>query len=79
MDVALCDPPYAFTDWATLLGSLRAGVAVLESAHDIEMPEGWVLHRARRYGGTLVTVARMTPVAPPAATPARAAAPANVS
>jgi 16S rRNA (guanine966-N2)-methyltransferase len=79
VDVALCDPPYAFGDWATLLGALRADVAVLESASEIELPEGWALHRARRYGGTLVTVARTTPAAP-AATPAdRTAAAAIVS
>lgn len=81
VDIALCDPPYAFGDWAALLGSLRADVAVLESAHDIDVPAGWVLHRARRYGGTLVTVARMTPAVPPArpAPPTRTAAPAAVS
>jgi len=79
VDVALCDPPYAFGDWVTLLGSLRAAVAVLESAHEVDVPAGWAVHRARRYGGTLVTVARMTPAAPPAATPARAAASATVS
>jgi len=80
VDIALCDPPYAFADWATLLGSLQADVAVLESAADadVDVPAGWVLHRARRYGGTLVTVARMTPAAP-ATPPARTAAPATVS
>ncbi|HEY1734605.1 MAG TPA: RsmD family RNA methyltransferase [Acidimicrobiales bacterium] len=79
VDVALCDPPYAFGDWTTLLGSLRAAVAVLESAREVDVPAGWAVHRARRYGGTLVTVARMTPAAPPAATPARTVAPATVS
>jgi len=75
VDIALCDPPYAFADWATLLGSLRADVAVLESGHDIDVPAGWVIHRSRRYGGTLVTVVRMTPAVPPV----RTAAPATVS
>lgn len=75
VDIALCDPPYAFADWPTLLGSLQADVAVLESAHEIDLPEGWVVHRSRRYGGTLVTVARMIPASPPA----RSAAPAAVS
>ena len=56
VDLALCDPPYAFTDWPTLLGALRADVAVLESSAEIEVPEGWMIVRSRRYGGTLVTV-----------------------
>jgi 16S rRNA (guanine(966)-N(2))-methyltransferase RsmD len=59
-DLALCDPPYSFDDWPALLGSLQAERAVLESAADgaaIALPEGWVVTRERRYGGTLVTVA----------------------
>lgn len=55
-DLALCDPPYAFADWSTLLGALDAEVAVLESSAEIEVPEGWMIVRSRRYGGTLVTV-----------------------
>ena len=58
--IAFCDPPYAFCDWATLLGNLPAEVAILESAEPIEVPEGWNVTKARRYGGTLVTVARAT-------------------
>jgi len=56
-DLALCDPPYDFTDWPALLGALRAEVAVMESSSPIVLPEGWVVTRERRYGGTLVTVA----------------------
>jgi 16S rRNA (guanine966-N2)-methyltransferase len=55
-DLALCDPPYDFEDWPALLGALRAGVGVMESAAPIVLPEGWVVTRERRYGGTLVTV-----------------------
>ena len=54
--LALCDPPYAFGDWATLLGALPVDVAVLESSRPVEVPSGWVIARSRRYGGTLVTV-----------------------
>jgi len=68
VDLALCDPPYAFGDWKTLLTSLSASVAVLESSTPVEVPEGWVVTRSRRYGGTLITVARQTPA--PATTPA---------
>jgi 16S rRNA (guanine966-N2)-methyltransferase len=56
-DLALCDPPYNFEDWPALLGSLRAGIVVMESAAPIVLPEAWVVARERRYGGTLVTVA----------------------
>jgi len=60
VDLALCDPPYAFSDWDTLLALLSADVAVLESGSPVELPAGWVAARTRRYGGTLVTVARMS-------------------
>lgn len=63
VDLALCDPPYAFDDWQTLLEALDADVAVLESSGAVALPERWMVARERRYGGTLVTVARagMTP------------------
>ncbi len=60
-DLALCDPPYAFSGWATLLGWLQADLAVLESSAEIEVPSGWEVRRTRRYGGTLVTVVRQQP------------------
>jgi len=56
-DLAFCDPPYDYVDWPGLLGGLRAGVVVMESSSPIPLPEGWVVTRERRYGGTLVTVA----------------------
>jgi len=57
-DLALCDPPYDFTDWASLLEGLQAEVVVMESAAPIPLDEkSWVGTRERRYGGTLVTVA----------------------
>lgn len=55
-DLVLCDPPYRFDRWEELLGSLRAGTAVLESSEPVPVPEGWLDARVRRYGGTLVTV-----------------------
>ncbi len=62
VDLALCDPPYAFREWKALLGRLEADVAVLESGAEIELPPGWVVTRSRWYGGTLVTVVRMSEV-----------------
>jgi 16S rRNA (guanine966-N2)-methyltransferase len=57
-DLALCDPPYSFGDWQRLLTVLDADLAVLESGSELEVPEPWMVIRARRYGGTLVTVVR---------------------
>ncbi len=56
-DLALCDPPYDFTDWPALLESLDAATVVMESASPIVLPDTWVVARERRYGGTLITVA----------------------
>jgi 16S rRNA (guanine966-N2)-methyltransferase len=56
-DLALCDPPYDFTDWPELLEDLDAEMVVMESSSPIVPPDTWVVARERRYGGTLVTVA----------------------
>ncbi len=56
VDLVLCDPPYAFRDWSGLLGSIRADVVILESRDEVLVPNGWVVVKSRRYGGTLVTV-----------------------
>jgi len=58
VDVALCDPPYAFADWRGLLARLDAGLVVCESDRPVELPEGWHAARTRRYGGTVVTFGR---------------------
>ena len=57
-DLAFVDPPYAFEEWAALLTRLRADLAVLEARRPVELVEGWVEERERRYGGTVVTIAR---------------------
>jgi 16S rRNA (guanine966-N2)-methyltransferase len=57
-DLALCDPPYAFSGWERLLQLLVADVAVFESPVELALGEGWSLNRLRRYGGTLITVAQ---------------------
>ncbi|HUZ08927.1 MAG TPA: RsmD family RNA methyltransferase [Acidimicrobiales bacterium] len=64
-DLALCDPPYAFDRWDDLLGAVRADIVVLESSGPVAVPPGWEVARTRRYGGTLVTVARSTPAPSP--------------
>jgi 16S rRNA (guanine966-N2)-methyltransferase len=67
VDIAFCDPPYAFTDaeWAEL-GSLLAPVtrlAVLEMGRRRELGPEWELLKEKHYGGTVVLVAR--PARPP--------------
>ena len=57
-DLALVDPPYRYEGWDDLVSRLPADVAVLESDAEIPAPEGWVVIKSRRYGGTIVTVAR---------------------
>ena len=57
-DLALCDPPYGFERWPELLGALRRPRWCMESRAPVELPPDWVSTRERRYGGTLVTVAR---------------------
>lgn len=57
-DLILCDPPYAFEGWPELLRHLPADLAILESRAEIVAPDGWRVIKSRRYGSTLVTVAR---------------------
>ncbi len=57
-DLALVDPPYAFERWAELLAALSASLAALESDRPIEVEPGWAIVRTRRYGDSVVTLAR---------------------
>lgn len=57
-DVVFCDPPYDFDDWPALLSALPGDLAVLESRAEMPLPRGWEVLRCKRYGGTIVTVAR---------------------
>lgn len=59
-DLALLDPPYAFGDheWEALLATLEADVAVLESGREVPVPPSWEVLRSKRYGGTVVLLAR---------------------
>ncbi len=64
-DVALVDPPYAFDQWASVLGALDAGVAVVESDRDVDVGPRWELVRHRRYGGTVVQILSRRPSSAP--------------
>jgi 16S rRNA (guanine966-N2)-methyltransferase len=57
-DLVLCDPPYDYEDWDQLVGRLPADLAVLESGREVAAPPGWGVIKSKRYGGTIVTVAR---------------------
>lgn len=79
-DLVLVDPPYAFDQWAELIGALAAviaptGVVVAESDRDLEpavvasrSTTGAGILRQRRYGGTVVTMLTFewSPPVPPA-------------
>ena len=57
-DLVLCDPPYDFTAWEPLVTRLPGRLVVLESGVELPSFESWDVLRSRRYGGTIVTVAR---------------------
>ena len=60
-DLVLLDPPYGFDGWADLLASIGGGTVVIESDREVETPAGWVVHRVKRYGGTVVMLATAGP------------------
>jgi len=57
-DIAFADPPYAFDDWARLLDALPATLVAIEARAHVELGPGWRPLRSRRYGDTVVTLAR---------------------
>jgi 16S rRNA (guanine966-N2)-methyltransferase len=61
VDLVLADPPYAWQGWSALLGGLVTGAPLLlsETGGDFELPSTWEVLKSRRYGGTLVTLARL--------------------
>lgn len=56
VDLALVDPPYRYTGWPRLLERLRAGLAVLESARELEVGGDWRLLKVKHYRSTVVTL-----------------------
>jgi len=59
-DLLLLDPPYAFDAWPELLSLVSDCVVVIESDREIDMPEHWEVHRARRYGATVLMLASVS-------------------
>ena len=58
VDIAFADPPYAFDDWARVLEVLPARLVAIEARSHIDLPLGWHPLRSKRYGDTVVTLAR---------------------
>jgi len=61
VDLALCDPPYAFDAWRDVLGALPATLVVCESDRPIDPGHEGRVVRTRRSGGTVVPFARPRP------------------
>ena len=61
-DLVLCDPPYAYNGWETLIRQLPGELVILESGAELPEVDGWGVLKSKRYGGTIVTVARPEPV-----------------
>ena len=64
-DIAFADPPYAFDDWPRLLALLPARLVALEARSHLDLGAGWRPLRSRRYGDTVVTLARRPDREPP--------------
>ena len=56
IDLALVDPPYTFEGWTAVLAALRNVELVVVETGSVFAPEGWVILRQQRYGGTVVTL-----------------------
>ena len=56
VDLAFADPPYAFAGWPALLARLDAGLVVIESDREVEVPDGWRVLRSKKYGTTVVAL-----------------------
>jgi 16S rRNA (guanine966-N2)-methyltransferase len=60
VDLVTADPPYAWQGWGSLLGSLvpLRPLVLAETAEELVLPAPWQALRSKRYGGTVVTLAR---------------------
>jgi 16S rRNA (guanine966-N2)-methyltransferase len=65
VDLVIADPPYAWQGWDLLLARLarlahRRTLVLAETGAELALPPGWQSLRAKRYGGTVVTLARFS-------------------
>ena len=57
-DLVLCDPPYGYEEWGPLVGRLPPISPSSNPAGRSRFHHGWGVIKSKRYGGTIVTVAR---------------------
>lgn len=57
-DIAFADPPYAFEDWPALLAVVPARLVAIEARSHVALVPPWGPLRSKRYGDTVVTLAR---------------------
>lgn len=56
VDVAFCDPPYAWDGWTDLLPRIPAEVLVAHADRPIELVEPWTAVRERTYGRSRIVI-----------------------
>jgi 16S rRNA (guanine966-N2)-methyltransferase len=61
VDLVLADPPYAWHEWLPLFNEIArySPLVVMETGAEPQLPPDWQALRSKRYGGTLVTLARL--------------------
>lgn len=57
-DIAFADPPYAWDEWPALLAVVPARIVAIEARAHLTLPPEWHPLRSKRYGDTVVTLAR---------------------
>ena len=62
VDLVMADPPYSWQGWDALLERLAhlRPLVLAETGSELALPPGWQALRAKRYGGTVVTLARFS-------------------
>ena len=60
-DLVLCDPPYDYDGWDSLVARLAGRPGHPRIRCRDPPPPGWGVLKSKRYGGTIVTVARPEP------------------
>ena len=56
--LAFADPPYAFDGWPALLAAAPARLVAIEARVHVDLGPGWRPLRSKRYGDTVLTLAR---------------------
>jgi len=60
VDIAFCDPPYAFGRWDDLLRNINCALLVAESNTQLELNSEWKIHKLKQYGTTFISIAEKT-------------------